>query len=277
MIERTQPTTNSDFLSDYDKSVISELAEEISNYYFSEGLVYPEKIATENGITYSHGNYSTDSFDGLIECLDKSFHIYINNDRLVHAHTVRARFTFAHELGHYFIDHHRNALMQGLSPSHSSKTGFVSKNFAEREADYFASCLLLPESRFKADCFRRKFSFELIDELSKKYQSSFTATALRFTSIGNHPIMVVLSFKGAVKWYWSSQDFPYKYLLHNKTKVPDDTVAGEYFSKQRSPSSRQDVFAMDWFKNVWESSTERKFHEQCKFNNNYALSIIWED
>ncbi len=277
MTVKTQATNNSDFLSDYDKLMISELAEEISNSYFPEGIISPEKIAIDNGITFSYGNYSTDSFDGLIECLNNEFHIYINIDRLSHAHTVRARFTFAHELGHYFIDHHRNALKQGLSPSHSSKTGFVSKNFAEREADFFASCLLLPEARIKADCFKRKFTFELIDELSKKYQTSFTATALRFTSIGNHPVMVVLSYKGAVKWYWSSHDFPYKFLLHGKTKVPDDTVAGEYFSKQRSPATRQQVFAMDWFKNVWDDSTNRKFYEQCKFHQNYAISVIWED
>lgn len=276
MTDGIRATSNGDFLTDHQKQSLSLLAEEISNHYFPEGIVYPDKIASQNSISFSHGNYG-DAFDGLIECLDDEFHIYINVDRLAHAQTSRARFTFAHELGHYFIDHHRNALRRGLSPSHCSITGFVSRNLAEREADFFASCLLLPETRFRADCFRRKFSFELIDELSKKYQTSFTSTALRFTSIGNHPIMVVLSYNSAIKWYWYSNDFPYRALLHGKTKVPDDTVAGEYFSKQRSPKSKQQVFAMDWFKNVWESSTNRKFYEQCLFHNNYVLSVIWED
>ncbi|WP_158530622.1 ImmA/IrrE family metallo-endopeptidase [Algoriphagus yeomjeoni] len=161
--------------------------------------------------------------------------------------------------------------------SHSSFTGFISKNYAEREADYFASCLLLPECRFKADVFKRKFKFELVQELAKKYQTSVTATAIRFADIGNHPIMVVLSLKGRIKWYWYSHDFPYKWLKHGKAKVPDDTVAGEYYSKNRSPKQVQDVFAIDWFNYVQEYDTYRKFYEQCLFYKGYVLSIIWED
>ena len=267
---------NNDFLSDHARNELSLLAEEISNFYCPTGLVNPEVIAEKKGITFSYGSYSN-AFDGLIEHLGGEFHIYINVDRLKHAYTERARFTFAHELGHFFIDHHRNALKRGLSPSHSSFTGFVSKNYAEREADYFASCLLLPEARFKTDVFRRKFKFEIIQELSKKYQTSFTSTALRFASIGNHPIMVVLSYKGGIKWYWNSNDFPYWSLKHGKFKVPEDTVAGEYFRLNRSPEKRQEVFAIDWFDRVFHSDTNRKFYEQCLFHNGYVISIIWED
>jgi Zn-dependent peptidase ImmA (M78 family) len=267
---------NNEFLSFETKQEYSNLANSISNFYCPEGLVNPEIIATKNGITYCYGNYA-DSFDGLIEHLFGEFHVYINIDRLIHPYTERARFTFAHELGHYFIDQHRIALKSGKSQSHSSFTGFVSKNYAEREADYFASCLLLPENRFKADIHRRKFSFEILLELSKKYQTSFTATALRFASIGNHPIIVVLSYKKAVKWYWYSNDFPYKSLRHSKSKVPDDTVAGDYYSNGYDPRNRQEVLAIDWFDYVRDSDVDRKFYEQCLFHKDYVLSIIWED
>ena len=276
MMTATVQMGTNDFLSDHTKREISQLAGEVSNFYCPEGLVNPEVIARKNEITFSYGNYGN-SFDGLIEHLNGRFHIYINNDRLKHPYTERARFTFAHELGHYFLDHHRNALKKGLSPSHSSFTGFVSRNYAEREADYFASCLLLPEARFKEDVFRRKFTFEIIQELSKKYQASFTATALRFASIGNHPIMVVFSYKGAISWYWNSKDFPYWSLKHGKAKVPDDTVAGEYYRLKRSPEKRQDVFAIDWFRRVFDSDTNRKLYEQCLFHRDYVISVIWED
>lgn len=272
---RTQKN-KSDFLSKYAKQELSSLAEGVSNFYCPTGLINPEVIAEKKGISFSYGNYEN-AFDGLIEHLNGQFHIYINNDRLKHPYTERARFTFAHELGHYFIDQHRNALRKGLSPSHSSFTGFVSKNYAEREADYFASCLLLPEVRFRKDVFRRKFKFEIIQELSKKYQTSFTATALRFASIGNHPIMVVFSYKGAIKWYWNSDDFPYWSLKHGKAKVPEDTVAGEYFKLNRSPDKRQEVFAIDWFTGVFDSDLNRKFYEQCLYHKGFVISVIWED
>ena len=69
--------------------------------------------------------------------------------------------TFVHELGHFLIDEHRNALMLGLSPSHPSFTNFSSDNEVELEADFFASSLLIPKSRLLKDLYRRKFSFEI--------------------------------------------------------------------------------------------------------------------
>ena len=129
---------NNDFLSAHDRLNLNNLASSISDYYFPNGRVEPEIIAGKNGITFNYGEYA-DSFDGMIECENGQFHIYINTNRLQHAYSDRARFTFAHELGHFFIDNHRNALLSGKSPSHSSFTGFIVKNKAERQADYFAS------------------------------------------------------------------------------------------------------------------------------------------
>lgn len=275
MIEINQKKNN-EFLTNSDKIILSELAEYISNYYFTKSAINPEIIADEYNISYSYGNYK-DSFDGLIECVNKKFHIYINIDRLVHPYTERARFTFAHELGHFFIDEQRNALLLGLSPSHSCFTDYSSKNYVERQADYFASCLLLPQEKFINDCFKRKFNFQILSELSKKYQVSLTATALRFVNIGNHPIIVIYSVNGKIIWYQYSNDFPYWSLRHGKIKVPEDTVAGDYFNNGIIQNTTQVVYAIDWFSNVFESHTNRKFYEHCIFNSNSVLSIIWED
>ena len=223
-------TNNSNFLSETRKEQIEELAEYIANYYSKRGAIDLEIIAEKNNINFLYGNYE-DYFDGLLQFEEDEFNIFINIDRLGHAYTERARFTFAHELGHYFIDNHRNALVSGLTPSHPSYTGFVSENIVEKEADYFASCLLLPKERIKQDCNKKKFSFNVLQELSKKYQTSLTATALRFATIGNHPIMVVYSVNNKVKWYWYSTDFRFWSLKHGKERVPEDTAAGEYFNK----------------------------------------------
>ena len=267
---------NNDFLSVYDKESLNELASSIADFHFPRGVINPEIIAEKNNITYSYGYYD-DSFDGLIEFRNNKFHIYINVDRLGHAYTERARFTFAHELGHFFIDSHRNSLKLGQSPSHCSFTGFVNNNKAERQADYFASCLLLPEYKIHKDCHKRKFNFSLIQELAKKYQTSISATALRFSAIGNHPIMVVYSKKNEIVWYWSSDDFPYWKLRNGKYKVPEDTVVGEYFNLSRKPKNTQTVFAMDWFSNVWKSDINREFKEHCLYHDNQVLSIVWEE
>ncbi|APG65905.1 hypothetical protein LPB136_11255 [Tenacibaculum todarodis] len=265
-----------DFLSQYDVVNLNDLASDISDYYFPDSQIDPIILAERKKIPYSFGNYS-DAFDGLLECSNRNFHIYINIDKLGHAYSERARFTFGHELGHYFIDDHRNALLKGLSPSHCSLTGFKSRNRAERQADFFASCLLMPESRFRKYCSNKKFEFRIIQELAKKFGTSISATALRFCSIGSHPIMVVYAYENNIKWYWSSNDFPFKFLKFGKDRLPEDTVAGEYFNLGRKFNNTQKVFAMDWF-NIWkDSQAEKPFYEHCLMNNKHTFSIIWED
>lgn len=265
-----------DFLSEFDVEELNNLASSIADYYFPNGQIDPIVIAEKNNITYSFGNYS-DAFDGLIECEDAKFHIFINLNRLQQAYSERARFTFAHELGHYFIDNHRNSLLKGLSPSHCSQTGFKSRNRAERQADYFASCLLMPESSFTKYCYRKKFEYRIIEELSKKYGTSKSATALRFCAIGNHPIMVVYSYKNSIRWFWSSQDFRFRWLRNGKDKLPEDTVAGEYFSLGRKSIKTEPVFAMDWFDIKYDHQANLPFKEHCLIYDDQCLSIIWEE
>lgn len=273
---KTKKMQKNEFLSDYDVISLDELASDISDYYFPNSQIDPIVIAEKKGITYNFGSYE-DSFDGLLEQENQKFHIFINLDKLGHAYSERARLTFGHELGHYFIDDHRNALLKGLSPSHCSLTGFKSRNKAERQADFFASCLLMPKDRFSKYCDRKKFEFRIIQELAKKFGTSISATSLRFCSIGNHPIMVVYSYDKQIKWYWSSNDFPFKLLKFGKDKLPEDTVAGEYFDIGRKHTTTQQVFAMDWF-NIWkDSQAEKPFYEHCLMNGKHTLSIIWED
>ena len=133
---------------------LSELAESIADFYCPDGVVEPTVIAEKKGIFYCFGRYGN-AFDGLIEQENRFFHIFINTER-AGAETPRARFTFAHELGHFFIDEHRQALLNGKTPVHPSFTNFSSKNIVEVEADFFASSLLLPDSRIKTDCHKMK-------------------------------------------------------------------------------------------------------------------------
>ena len=264
-------------LSKARKKELSDLAEFIADLYCPNGVIQPEVIADAKSISYSYGEYEND-FDGLIEHKNGKFHIYINIDRLEHAYKPRARFTFAHELGHFFIDSHRNALASGKTPAHSSFTNFSSENIVEREADFFAACLLLPKDRLKADCFRRKFNFKLVDEISHKYQTSITSTLIRLIILDLYPITVVCSQNNTVKWKWNTNDFPYFKLKHEKEKLPEDTAAGEYFLEGTKYRDTQPVFAEDWFQ-VWDNKFDRQFYEHCIYieSRNSVISIIWED
>jgi hypothetical protein len=255
---------------------LSELAESIANNYCPDGIIEPENIAKKKGITYCYGDYG-DAFDGLIEQEGGSFHIFINI-RNNAADSARSRFTFAHELGHYFIDEHRQALLNGKTPSHPSFTNFSSKNPVEFEADFFASSLLLPENRIKQDCIKKPFNFRLIEELRTKYQTSITATVLKLMTIDKHPIMLICSIAGRIKWFRYSHDFPFKWLKKPWGTVPKNTLAWVYFSKKEKFDEELPVTANEWFENVRDRDIDRPFFEKCIYSdkNNFVLSIIWE-
>lgn len=169
-------------LSVFKKNEIGELAESISYHYFRSKVVIPETVAIDNQITFSFGNYE-DYFDGMIEHRSGRFHVFLNLDRLSEPQSPRARFTFAHELGHYFLDEHRNALKKGLVPSHPSFNSLNPKNLVEREADYFASCFLAPSLSFRQHCNNTPLNPSLINSLANRFQISISACIFRYKEL----------------------------------------------------------------------------------------------
>ncbi|MPT35368.1 MAG: ImmA/IrrE family metallo-endopeptidase [Flavobacterium sp.] len=259
------------------KNNIKELAEYIA-LKFNEKSTPLDIIVKQEGLSVFYDNYERGTFDGMTVYDDDSFFIHINIDNGNKEGSVRGRFTLAHELGHYFIDSHRVSLKNGLLQPHPSKTNIKQFNAIEREADYFASCLLMPEEKFKKDIFKKKFSFNLIDHLCSEYNVSRTACAFRFSDIGNHPIMIIYAENGIVKWTHCSNDFPFKSLISNP-KVPEDMVMGEYFNKTRKSDiyKTEQIWAIDCFNFVKKEDTQRKFYEHCIPYRDCALSIVWED
>lgn len=256
---------------------IKELAEYIA-LQFKEKITPLHRIAEKEGLEVFYDSYDKGTFDGMTIYDNGRFYIHLNIDMGNREDTERGRFTLAHELGHYFLDSHRIGLKKGILKPHPSLINGKQFYSIEREADYFASCILMPESRFREYIFRKKFNFQLIDNLRARFKVSITACAFRFAQIGNHPIMIIYAENGIVKWKLESDDFPYKWLLNDKI-IPENTVMGEYFDK----SNKQDiqktehVWAIDWFKYVRDSDLNRAFYEYCIPYKERALSILWED
>lgn len=168
------PQLPSDRVSD-----ISDLAEAV--VASGPGLIDPIAIADDLGISMSFNDYG-EAFDGLLEARGRRFHIYCNLRRVEKPDSQRARFTLGHELGHYFIDEHRNALLSGRAPPHPSVCEFQSKNPVEMEADTFAASLLMPWSRFRSGVQTAKPGLQGVLDLSASYRTSVTATTLRYVA-----------------------------------------------------------------------------------------------
>lgn len=100
-------------------------------------------------------------------------------------------FTVGHELGHYFLSGHVEALLsEGV---HYSQSGFISTNTFEQEADCFSAELLMPKGAFLDQLRKAGEGFEAIEKLAKGFQTSLVATAIRFAQLGEEPIAVIMS------------------------------------------------------------------------------------
>ena len=114
-------------------------------------------------------------------------------------HHPRTRFSIAHELGHFYIEHHRFALMKGVQP-HSSKNEFSSEVIIEREADSFAAGLLMPTPIFRPMVNQGELSIDRIREISVHFRTSWVSTAIRSVQHSDFPCEVVGIRDGSIVW-----------------------------------------------------------------------------
>ncbi len=194
---------------------IAALADAVAGEYCPEGPFAPCPILDDNEITISYGCYSS-AFDGMLEHRSQRFHIYCNLDRVDTADSPRARFTVAHELGHFFIDDHRNALKSGASP-HGSRSEFESTLLVEREADHFASYLLMPTAQFLKVARMHRRGIAGIQGIAKHFGASVTASAIRYAKAEIVPCVVIKWSATGFQWPWISTE-PFRARLRTVQK-----------------------------------------------------------
>lgn len=114
-------------------------------------------------------------------------------------------FTVAHELGHYFIPGHPEALIKGKEGVHKSKSGFVSDNIFEKQADNFAKELLMPEHLFKDAMNKSGSGFKAIETLASICNTSLTATAIRYCIFSDDPVSIIMSEDNKIHWCFMSE------------------------------------------------------------------------
>jgi Zn-dependent peptidase ImmA (M78 family) len=262
------------------KKKISKVTGELAQLLSSGNITQLEELATVEDLPVYYDDYE-EAFDGMLLYDNKDFHIHINHTKGNQPNSKRGRFTLAHELGHYFIDEHRLGLKSGSLKPHGSLTELKDKGLIELEADYFASCLLMPEFKFKSrSALTKKFSLATITDLSDSFQASIVSTVIRFSEVGTHEIMAVFSRNNIVEWYARSKDFPqwpFRFKVHGT--VPPITVAGEFYTKKDSKHTGiEKVSADDWFfpfEN--DDRADRQMYEQCYYSESYdyVISLIW--
>lgn len=242
-------------LSDAEQSELSDLAQAVFDEYQRDGRIDPVSVIRANRITLNFGRYG-DAFDGLLEHLSGRFHVFCNLDRVASPGSTRARFTLAHELGHFFIDDHRNALAAGAAPSHPSLCEYESKLLVEQQADAFAANLLMTEPQFRQKARGLGTGLTAIRSLAHAFTASVTSTAIRYASLGIEPCVVIKWNSGRVSWKWVADSLwndGFRKIIDAKAEIVAGSATAKAFAGEQPPNKgffESVTTAAYWFPSV---------------------------
>jgi len=162
--------------------------------------VSPEAIAAARRIVLEERDGFPPQIFGAFEYARDGFKIYVSSACPTPGHR---RFTIAHELGHYHLDGHLDALMAGTGAIKTSLSGHYRsrKDPLEVEADAFASELLMPARLIRGVLGRvgRDVLGSAL-RLAKQAATSRVAAAVRVVEMADALCAVVVSHEGAIEW-----------------------------------------------------------------------------
>lgn len=182
----------------------------------------------------------------------------------------RRRFTIAHEVGHYLLHG-----VQQIPCSPRVIEGWKEGQPApEREADTFASELLLPSTEVTQHINKRWPSMLVIGDIADHFGSSMTAAARKFCDLVPQACAVAWSSQRQIRWVHASSTFVK--FIEVGADLGFDSLARRAYEGQNLPDEMEDVPAEAWIKSSWlrndavvsEQSLSMPFYDGC-------LSLIW--
>jgi hypothetical protein len=237
-----------------EREIIQCARQVVSNNGFSSLPVDPKVIAKNSHIEVMPWKPDKLGVSGFLMRVGDDFGIgystAIQNEGFIN-------FTVAHELGHYFLSGHVEALIKGNEGFHYSVSGFVSNEEHEREADRFAAELLMPEPLFKAALQCAGDGFPAIQTLADAGRTSIVATAIRFAKLADDPVAVILTANSKVEWCFVSPEFrkcPGVFPLGKRSSLPSASATVRFNNDlaliERGARAEGYCSLSDWFQNA---------------------------
>ena len=200
--------------------------------------IHPEEICEQKGIHYAHDEHLPEGIWGALMRQDGEFVILVSAS----CPTVEnRRFSASHELGHYHLPGHLEALLS--SGIHQSGPSYASTDPLEQEANAFASELLMPEPLVSPMLARSEIGLPSVRTLAESCEASFTSAAIRYSQLTPDPVAMVLSYEGTVEFsYVSPALWEYPGVAGRNPKRGDSLVRGTAaYRLARSPEKVEEV------------------------------------
>ena len=183
----------------------------------------------------------------------------------------KKRLIAAHELGHFEL--HRNQARAALCVEEQFHHWYA-RSPEEFEATDFASELLMPETLFQPRVDRLSPGFEHIEALAEEFQTSLTATAVRYVQSTSHRCALVVSKSQKVAWVVLSDDF--RYWIRPGTPLDKKSYANDFFCQKSIAPGMQTVLASAWImESRLDSSATIKEESRALSRYETVLSLLW--
>lgn len=181
----------------------------------------------------------------------------------------RQRFSLAHELGHW--NYHRGRSFE--CRVNDLVEGYSSKPIEEKEADTYASELLMPAYMFTplAKQLKRP-TFDGVKEMAEKFNTSLTATAIRLVSMNVWPLVLVCHSKNGRLWFNRSRDVPDRWFPQKD--LSPDSMAFDILFGQEERIRHQKATADTWFDNRMADRYDI-IEDALRISNEQVLCLLW--
>jgi hypothetical protein len=206
-----------------------------------------------------------DRYDGMLEYHESKnrFLLFYNTKYETDAppgkmHT-RTRFTIGHELGHYFLNHHRAYLMR-RSHSHHSRGEFLTDAVVEEEADSFAASVIMPTRLARPIVNQAELTVDRIDEIAEHFHASLVSATFRCVSLSDFPCAVAGIRDGEVAWTFPSEPLIQAGIYPNKGFLPANAEEPwTDFQNGFGDIIENEGRVPDWF-NIYEKDNLTRVH-----------------
>lgn len=166
------------------------------------------------------------------------------------------RFSMAHELGHYHVDGHVEAMFTCDDGTVESVGGLFRdrKDRLEREADWFASELLVPTAPFVSRIREDDAGIERIRALADEFGTSLSMMAIRYAEVTTRPVASILSRDGQIEWAAFSdriREHDWSWGLRKRDVIPPNCATSRLVGDTPGSASRvigsDSGLACEWF------------------------------
>lgn len=184
----------------------------------------------------------------------------------------RKRFAVGHEIGHWVL---HEKISQFLACTTEDLAATYKNSDPELEANYFSSELLMPERLFAASITGIRPDAEAIKQLANEFQTTLTATAVRFVDVSHDYCALAVSRRGKLLWWRASNAFGSDLWLISGSTLSPQTATGAFFRGDALPTGPVEVAAGAWADRC--PSHAEYFHEDVIPLPAYesTLSLLW--